>query len=64
MKQESTDKQMSLEEFKKQAESFLRAKYPAYVKDYLTMIKEASEGYWEDNWSPQAMVAGIVTGLA
>jgi hypothetical protein len=54
--------QMSLEDFKKKAIEFLTDRYPNY-KDYKTRIEEESEGYWEDSWTPESMVAAMVNGL-
>ena len=66
MVQKTTNQQMSLEEFKKQAEEFLSKECPNFKegRPYLqTRIEEDSEEYWEDNWSPQAMMAGMISSL-
>lgn len=66
MKQKNTNQQMSLEDFKRQAENFLKKNYPAYTEEpgsLQTRIKEESEGFWEDSWDPTAMVAGMVSNL-
>ena len=58
--------QMNLESFKKEALDFLNREYPSFAqedKHYLTRIEEESEEYFNDSWSPNAMVAGMVNGL-
>ena len=44
--------QMTLEEYKKQAEDFLKERYPNIIKERSSLligIKEDSEEYWENN---------------
>lgn len=58
--------QMNLENFKKEALDFLNREYPSFAQEkenYLTRIEEESEEYFNDSWSPNAMVAGMVNGL-
>ena len=64
--EQNTNKQMSLEEFKKEAKSFLKKEYPTLMKEdavLMTRIEKESEGFWEDSWNPTAMVAGMVSNL-
>ena len=66
MEQKNTKQQMSLEEFKKEAKNFLKKEYPILMKEdaaLMTRIEKESEGFWEDSWSPTAMVAGMVSNL-
>ncbi len=66
MGKETTNQQISLEEFKKQAEKWLQEVYPNLTEgkeELLKRIEEDSEEFWEDNWSPQAMMTGISMNL-
>lgn len=66
MEQKNIKQQMSLEEYKKEAISFLKKDYPAFSDEkgnLMTRIKKESEGFWEDSWEPTAMVAGMVSNL-
>ena len=56
----------NLESFKKEALDFLNREYPNISQaepNYLTRIEEESEEYFNDSWSPNAMVAGMLSGL-
>ncbi len=66
MGKETTNQQISLEEFKKQAEKWLQEVYPNLTEgkeELLKRIEEDSEEFWEDKWSPQAMMTGISMNL-
>ena len=62
--EKNINKQMSLEEYKKRAEEWIRKTYPNYTETSIASItsKENCQAYMED-FSPEVMVQGLIAGL-